>query len=353
MSRGVYRELKVLVRRRRAPACLVQRARMILLAREGCSTAQIADTLGCTDRNVRKWKARFTRNPVLRELQDAPRSGRPAQIPLWVRCRLVQLACDRPEQTRLRDRWTHAALRDEVERLTGFRISESEVGRILNNAELRPHRVRQWLHSADPEFERKAKAICELYLNAPSDAVVLCVDEKPMQVLERRHPTHIDGRDGSVRYEFEYKRHGVQVLLSALDVGTGRVLSQVVPQRTADATVMFMERVARRFPNRDVYVVWDNLSSHYDGPEHRWTRFNQRHGGRFHFVYTPKHASWMNQVEIWFSILHRRVLQHGDFSSHEQQRDRVMAFTRLWNQVERHPFRWTWRVSEARSKLAA
>ena len=355
MSRAVYRELKRLVRRRRAPFVVVQRARMILLARAGCGTEEVARRTGCSSRTVRKWKARFRAKPVLASLEDAPRSGRPASVPTWVRCRLIQIACNRPDGqfTPFREIWTQGALADELARVTGYRLSVSEVGRILRNAELRPHHVRQWLHSPDPLFEEKAKRVCDLYLNPPPGAVVLCIDEKPMQVLERVHPTHVDAR-GRVRYEFEYKRHGVQHLLAAFDIRTGRVFSRIVPKRTAKATVSFMNAVARRYRGREVYVVWDNLNTHCDGKTvQRWASFNERHGGRFHFVFTPKHASWMNQVEIWFSILHRRVLQYGDFATQEQQRAAVDGFVRHWNRFERHPFRWTWRVPERQDRRAA
>ena len=107
-----------------------------------------------------------------------------------------------------------------------------------------------------------------------------------------------------------------------------------------------MQEVARKNPRRPVYVVWDNLNIHYDGKDKRWTEFNARHGNRFHFNYTPKHASWLNQVEIWFSILQRRVLRYGSFKSREQLRDRVLAFIAWWNEEEAHPFRWTWRTDK-------
>jgi transposase len=355
MSRRVYRDLKLVVRRLRAPFVIVQRARILLLARQGVGTRKIATTIGCDERTVRKWKERFIADPRLVNVEDAPRSGRPAIVPTWVRCRLVQLACDRPDGvvTPFRDLWTRASLAAALEVRTGFKLSVSEVGRILRNEELRPHRIRQWLRSADPDFEAKAKRICNLYLRPPAGAVVLCVDEKPLQVLERIHPTHTDPRDASVRYEFEYKRHGVQALLAAFDIRTGHVVARVVPHRSGSALVSFMEEVARHYPGRDVYVVWDNLNIHYDGKDMRWRRFNERHGGRFRFVYTPKHASWMNQVEIWFSIVHRRVLQHGDFATPDRQRRCLEAFTQHWNRVERHPFRWTWRVTPMQTQQAA
>ena len=125
--------------------------------------------------------------------------------------------------------------------------------------------------------------------------------------------------------------------------------------RTAANLVSFMEELARRYPTGDVYIVWDNLNIHYDGRDERWTRFNERHGGRFHFVYTPLHASWVNQIEIWFSILQRRVLRHGSFSTVAEPTRRIMSFIAQWNRYECHPFRWTFRgqFQQDESRLAA
>jgi transposase len=190
-------------------------------------------------------------------------------------------------------------------------------------------------------------------LAPPKGAIVVCVDEKPLQVLERKHPTRVDPRDASVRFEYEYVRHGTQALLAAFDVRTGRVLGRVVPHRSAHALVAFMEEVARRYPSQTVYVVWDNLNIHYDGADERWSRFNARHRRRFHFVYTPKHASWMNQVEIWFSILQRRIIKHGDFPTPHAQASRVRGFIEHWNRNEGHPFRWTWRTDRLQNRRDA
>lgn len=101
----------------------------------------------------------------------------------------------------------------------------------------------------------------------------------------------------------------------------------------------------RAFAGVPRVLLYDNLNTHYDGPDKRWTNFNLRHGKRFRFVYTPIHASWMNQVEIWFSILQRRILRHGSFTSPKQQKTRLRGFIALWNRVEAHPFRWTWRAT--------
>jgi transposase len=330
---------------------VVVRAKLVLMACQGVGTAEIAHRLSVDPRTVRKWKARFSEDPHLHTLEDLERSGRPPRITIGLRCRLVQLACDRPDSDDkpaiFRDVWTHAALGDALQRETGQRISVSEVGRILRFEGLRPHLVRQWLKSTDPEFDVKAQRVCELYLSPPKGAVVISVDEKPLQVLERKYETHVDPRDGSLRQEYEYKRHGTQALLAAFDVRTGAVFGQVVPHRSGDALVAFMDTLAARYPGKPIYIVWDNLNTHYDGKDRRWTDFNARHGGRFHFVYTPKHASWMNQIEIWFSILQRRVIRHGSFASHGGQRKRILDFIKRWNRSERHPFRWTWRATGA------
>src|SRR5690606_29911649 len=224
-----------------------------------------------------------------------------------------------------------------------------------------PHRVKQWLKRRDPDFTAKAAHVCYLYLNTPKDPVLLCVDDKQMQLLERCHPNHVVA-DGHLHHEYEHKRHvtqvlvqalvvrhGTQVLLAAFDVRTGHVTGRVFDQRTAENTVSFMDEVAKKYRGKQVYVVWDNLNTHYDGRDERWTRFNKRHGGRFHFVYTPTHASWLNQVEIWFSILHRRVLKYGSFDTPERQQQEVEAYIRFWNEKEKHPFRWTWRTDQSQN----
>jgi transposase len=350
-------ELKRLAHRTKAGHVVVQRARIIVLSARGMGTAAVALRVGCDERTVRKWKARFRADPRVVALSDARRSGRPADVPLVVRCELIKLACKRPDKglAPFHEVWTHKALADALEVVTKWRLSVSEVGRILRFHQLRPHHVRMWLYSGDLNFHEKAARICRLYLDPPEGAQVICIDEKPMQALGRRHPAE-RGPDGTVRLEYEYVRNGTSCLLGAFDTRTGKVFGRVVPQRTAEETVEFMEMLAARYPEGEVHVVWDNLNTHREGPDQRWTEFNARHGGRFHFVYTPIHASWMNQVEVWFSILERRVLRYGDFDSTRELAWQVHLFIHHWNRHEAHPFRWTWRtdaVENPRTKKAA
>jgi transposase len=332
---------------------LVRRARIGLLAADGVSSHQIAVRVGVTDKTVRLWRGRIAANPCVASLEDMPRSGRPPSVPLEVRLKLVSLACERADDDKapFRDVWSHSSLRDAVRRATGWLLSLSEVGRILRSQDIRPHRIRMWLNKQDPRFLEKARRVCEAYLNAPADATVLCVDEKRLFAHERLHPLKPASRSRPVRKEFAYRRNGTSTLLAAFDVRTGEVYGECRPKRKAVDLLEFMETLAGSLPG-PVIVVWDNLNIHYDGKDKRWTRFNERHDGRFTFVHTPIHASWLNQVEIWFSTLERRLLKHGSFASVDQLNQRVEDFIVHYNDHEAHPYRWTFRPQQDKTPRA-
>jgi transposase len=321
---------------------LVQRARIVLMAGAGTASAEIARVVGVREATVRKWRRRVEARPQVTSLWDAPRSGRPERVPLERRCEVVSLACSMPADHLPKPApgvWTRTLLAEAMRARTGETMSVSEIGRTLRSVGLRPYRVRMWLHSPDPDFRPKVERICALYTSPPRGATVLCIDEKTgMQALSRRYPTRFEEAARAVREEFEYRRHGTSTLIAAFDIRTGQVYGHL-RRRTAAGLLAFMEGVATRYPKGDVYVVWDNLNIHH-GP--RWDEFNSRHGGRFHFVYTPLHASWVNQVEIWFSILARRVLKHVAFASKRELDEAVRGFLRQWNRAPR-PFRWTFR----------
>ena len=268
------------------------------------------------------------------------------------------MACAKPSDfdIKFRDVWTIDSLHERyVELHPEAPMSRTSVLRILNQKEIRPHRVKMWLHSPDPLFRQKVTNICDLYLDPPAGSVVLCVDEKTgMQALGRKHPVRelAPGRDR--RMDYEYTRNGTRKLLAAFDPHTGEVYGEIREGRTAEDLVEFMEAVADLYPSEQVHIVWDNLNIHYDGPDERWTKFNARHGNRFHFHYTPIHASWVNQVELLFGILQRRVLRYGVFDSLEALDEAVIGFLEHWNQHECHPFNWTFKgyPSKARRRAA-
>ena len=218
-------------------------------------------------------------------------------------------------------------------------ISRSHLQRILQAGDMRPHRVRQWLHSPDPQFRQKVNAICALYRQAPKGSVVLSVDEKTgIQAIERKHADRAPVPGRARRREFEYIRHGTQALIAALDVHSGRVMGSCTDRRTQADLVAFMEQVARAYPKGRVHIVWDNLNTHR--AQAVWDDFNARHDHRFVFHFTPLHASWVNQIELLFGIYSRRVLRHASHSSIAQLRERTDAFMAQRNQAPK-PFKWT------------
>lgn len=342
---AIRRKLKKLARSQSAPHREVVRARIVELAAAGWDNARIAERVGMAVRTVRRWRSRFAAHPAMVTLRDRARSGRPTEVPLAVRARLISLACERvdDDKTPFRVLWSYGALQEALQAETGIRLSVSEIGRILRNRAIRPHRVRMWLNSQDPKFAEKAREVCRHYVEPAENTTVLCIDEKRL-FAHRREPglKPPNGRHGSVRREFQYSRHGSSTLNAAFDTRTGKVYGECRARRTAEDLVEFMEAVAERTPGK-VVVIWDNLNVHHDGKDRRWTRFNQRHGGRFTFVHTPTHASWLNQVECWFSILERRLLRHESFPDVASLNERVEGFLAHWNAAEAHPFNWTFR----------
>jgi hypothetical protein len=215
-----------------------------------------------------------------------------------------------------------------------------EISRILRDSEIRPHRLKYWLHSPDPDFEGKVRRICKLYCDPPQGSTVLCMDEKTgIQALGRKYQTKLPTKGETGKFEFEYVRHGTTSLMGLFEVKTGKAFGMCNPTRTTTDTLEFMEMVAGYYKG-EVYIVWDNLSTHLGS---KWDAFINEHGDRIHFEYTPLHASWLNQIEIWFGILHQRVIRYGVFSSVEDLIAKIDAFIRRWNEKEAAPFNWKFR----------
>ncbi len=339
------RELERIVRGQRGEARLYRRARMVLLAATGASISAVARQMGTNRTRVGEWLRRFETNGVP-GLRDEPRSGRPWEITALERHQVIASACSKPSDFGLeRVLWSHESLADVLEESGRVRsISSSTVGRILAEAELKPHRVKAWCHSTDPEYQSKMRAIVELYVSPPAGEPVLSIDEKSgIQVLSRLRPMVPASPGRDARYEFEYRRNGTRCLFACFNIRTGKVLGRCTLRRTREDFLSFMDLVARHYRQRRVHVVLDNLNTHKDtGRGAFMTEWNQAHGDRFEFHYTPTHGSWLNQIELWFSILSRQVLRYGDFQTPDHLVRTIEAFTRSWNRDHAKPFRWTY-----------
>jgi transposase len=219
-------------------------------------------------------------------------------------------------------------------------MSRSSVQRILAEHGLRPHKVRMWCTSNDPDYDDKVADVTTIYLDPPEGEPVVCIDEKTqMQALSRRVPLRRAQPGQAGRQEHEYRRHGTRCLFACFNVRTGKVLGRMSAQRRSVEFLGFMDEVARAYPQGRVHVVLDNLNTHYGPAVQAW---NRAHGHRFVFHFTPFHASWLNQVEVFFSILARRVLHHAEFATTDALDRAVLGFLEHWNRREAHPFAWTY-----------
>jgi transposase len=266
-------------------------------------------------------------------------------------------------------RWTLDDLaRKLVNAAAAEAMSRATVWRILHDADLKPHRSVYWLNSHDPDFDAKAKAICGLYVQSPvlsqRGELVICTDEKTgMQIVQRKHPTRLACPGHPEKREHEYIRHGTRALIASFVVPTGEVVWDLGQTRTSDDFAAHLLHVVKRFLDwpRLTWVV-DNLNTHWSLQAceilaalngRPFCPRSLRHGRQrrvfltdpdypHRFVFTPKHGSWLNQVELWFSVLARRFLKRGDFASPEEFEERLRRFLDGYNATQAHPYRWTY-----------
>jgi transposase len=308
---------------------MLVRIEIVELAAQGLSSRQIAMRLKRRRPTVLKWRRRFCLQR-LEGLRDAPRSGPRRRYTAATEQRiLAQL--DQPPPAG-RGRWNGRLLAQAL-----GDVSAWQVWAVLRKHGVELERRHSWCVSTDPEFTRKAAEIVGLYLDPPAGAVVLSVDEKPaIQVLERAQGWLRLPNGRSLRgFNHEYQRHGTTTLFAALEVFTGTVRTAHYPRRRRREFLDFMNPLVASYPGRELHVIVDNLSTHK--PKHdRWLG---RHPN-VHFHYTPTHASWLNQVECWFSILSRQALQGASFTSVGQLRQAIDRFVSQYNQTAT-PFEWT------------
>jgi transposase len=330
-------KLEAIVRRASAPVRMVARARIILAAAAGRSNARIASEVGIDVGTVRRVRHRYVTEGIT-ALDDRPRPGRPLVYGVDARLVVVATATSLPPGPQTV--WTHAAIAERLLQKHQIGISPSQVGRILADLDVKPHLVRGWLNRPnDPAFFDKARAICDLYRNPPSNAVLLSVDEKTgIQAKSRKYPTTAVRSGRVARREFEYLRHGTVSLMAAMNVVDGTVLGKIITRNDSVTFIEFLTEIAAAIPRQlDIYLVMDNGSSHVSKATKAWLAAHPR----FHVTRTPTHASWLNMVEIWFSILTRKVLRRGEFATREALADKIIEFMCDYNDKTK-PFRWTY-----------
>jgi len=344
-------ELKKIVNNGSLPYKQVQRAQMAWLMKVNPAKV-VAGLLNCTVSTARKWYRRYLENG-LKGLEDLPRSGRPKVFSEKFKLQVIAIACQKPKDNFLPGitRWSLRDLAMMVSRLLGAgSISTESVRRILQEHNLKPHRLEYYLTRTDPEFFRKAEKILNIYGSPPTDGLVLSVDERTaIQVLERCYEG-LPLRPGYCeKVEFHYRRHKPFTLIASLCIENGHVFGQCFERHTQYQFLAFLQSLVRVYEGIKLYIILDNLKTHQTGLIKNWL---SQQKGRVEFIFTPFHGSWLNQIEIWFSILQKKCIERMNESSTEAGKEHVLNFIDTWNNYYAKPFNWKFTVDDLKKLLA-
>jgi transposase len=337
----------------------VVRSKIVLLAADGVQNTRIAERLDVHVDVVSMWRKRFYQSG-LAGLEDRPGRGRPRSFAPEVVSEVKAMACEPPVEREVPlSRWSSAELAAQAvtEGLVGS-VSASTVRRWLHEDAIKPWQHRSWIFPRDPDFAVKAARVLDLYqrlwcgVELGADEYVISADEKSqLQALSRRHPEQPPGPGRTRRVEFEYRRHGTLAYFGAYDVHRARLMGRVEPKTGIEPFSALVNQVMSSQPYasaRRVFWIVDNGSSHA----------GQRSADRMHapwptaqLVHLPIHASWLNQIEIVFSVIQRKVIKPSDFADLAALSLRLTAFEPRYNATAT-PFDWRFTRADLTAMLA-
>ncbi len=369
------------------------RASIILMASQGKTNKEISKSLMIQRGTSGKWRHRWVKDNealayaddmesgsrykrlILKVLSDKPRAGAPCKFTPEQLCQIINVACETPEDAGLPlSHWSLPSLASEIQKRGIVEsISSSKLSVFLNEAEIKPHRVKEWIHTPienEVEFNQTVNDLCALYAAAPSmheqNIHVVSADEKTgMQAIDRQITPMKAGQ--CERQDSSYERHGTQCLIANFDVATGKVIAPSIGDtRTEYDFSEHIRRLVAEAPNDEWVIIVDQLNTHKSASlvalvachcglnqdlgvkgkegvlKNMETRaaFLTEKSHAIRFAYTPKHASWLNQVEVWFSILSRRLLKRLTVKSQEELKQKVLSFIEYFNKALAKPFKW-------------
>lgn len=340
LSSEVRQQLRCMIRSRSLPHPLVRRAKIILLAAEGLNNKTIAQQVGLSGAMVGLWRKRFLEQGLM-GLYDDPKAGGPRSI----RDEEIAALIRKTLKTQPKDgtHWSCRSIAAET------KLSKSTVHRVWKAFGIQPHRQKHFKLSTDPFFVEKVREITGLYLNPPDKAMVLCVDEKSqIQALDRTQPLLPMGIGYAEGITHDYVRHGTTTLFAALDIATGKVLSQCKRRHRHQEYLLFLKHIDTNVPkDLNIHLVVDNYATHKHPKVKRWLAAHPRY--RVHF--TPTYSSWLNQVEIWFNIITQRAIRRGTFRSVKDLVANIECFVKHYN-AKSTPFTWTATADSILEKIA-
>ena len=316
-------------RRYKTSQALALRARIILACAQGHNNSEVAKSCRVIRQTVGKWRNRFLERR-LDGLLDEPRPGAPRKLDdARIEHLIVSTLNERPRES------THWSTRLMANKL---HVSQSTVSRVWRAFGLQPHRVETFKLSTDPLFIDKVRDIVGLYLNPPTKAMVLCVDEKSqIQALDRTQPMLALAPGVVERRTHDYKRHGTTSLFAALDVATGRVIGELHRRHRSKEFLCFLRTIEANVPAKlDVHLILDNYGTHKTPAVQAWFA---RHP-RFHVHFTPTSASWLNLVERFFALITERQIKRGAHRSTRELEAAIREYLSAHNDNPK-PFVWT------------
>ena len=385
--------LMSITRKHNIPNYIHKRANILLLINKYTNNSYIARRVGCSYKTVIRWRLRtynyFFNLPnditdlsdelLLQMLENKPRSGRPVVFTPEQICLVIKIALEAPEDSqRPISYWTAREISEEaIKRNIVDYISSSTVSNLLRKIDIRPHKSRYWLNPKihdEATFRKEVKEICDIYRDVEKlkeeKTIVVSIDEKTgMQATERIAPDKPVKKGQVAKLEFEYKRHGTQCLIPSFDVLTGKILNYHIGfTRTEDVFVEHIKSTINTSPDSNWIIVMDQLNTHkseglvrlfaevngYKGDlgkkrksgilENQKTRteFLTKKDQKIRIQFTPKHCSWMNQIEIWFGIFHRKTLRRKSFKTIKELVQRTGDFIEYYNSTMAKPFKWTY-----------
>ena len=361
---------------RTQPVRSVERAKILLASYEGKNDSQIARELSAKEEIADK-ELNANRQKVIRcinkalgygvyeALKDLPRKGRPPEISAEARVWIISLACIKPGDVGYpHELWTQRLLAQHIRNNCmdiGYpelsNISSGTISKILSASNIKPHKISSYLQQRDPDFERKSAVVLHTYKQVEllrkkkekdekMDIVIVSYDEKPgIQATENKAPDlmPVPGRYPTISRDYEYVRHGTLSLLAGIDLLTGEIHHKVFEKHTSDEFIEFLKHLDSIYPDGiRIIIILDNLKVHTSKKTQQYLASIPQ---RFQFIFTPKHASWLNIIESLFSKMTRSMLRGIRVSSKEELRDRI---TQYFDDLNKMPviFKWRYKMDQ-------
>lgn len=357
--------LEAIARSRTEPACRVERARILLGYRADPSAYAVGEAMGVTHQTVLRCLARAVRFGAMAALDDSPRLGKAPEITDDARAWLVSLACQKAKDLGYpHELWTTRLLARHVREHAAVaghpclgNVAQGTVCKILARHEVKPHKVRYYLERRDAAFETKMAEVLCVYREvavlraseaAETNVAIISYDEKPgIQAIGNTAPDlpPKPGSHATFARDHEYQRHGTLSLLAGIDLRTGRVHACVEARHRSREFIGFLKQLDAAYPtDTAIKLVLDNHSAHISKETKAWVATQPE--GRFSFVFTPKHGSWLNLVEGFFSKMARSMLRHIRVASKAELKTRILAYL---DDLNRDPVihTWTYKIGEA------